>query len=98
VRDMEGEEIRVRMPRGSEMLGVIDSMLGANKLRVRCQDDKIRTCRIPGKLRKRIWMREGDIVIVKPWSIQGDIKGDVVWKYNPTEASWLRRKRILSID
>ncbi|MBS3053015.1 MAG: translation initiation factor eIF-1A [Candidatus Aenigmarchaeota archaeon] len=95
---MEGEEIRVRMPRGGEMLGVIDSMLGSNKLRVRCQDDKIRTCRIPGKLRKRIWMREGDIVIVKPWSIQGDIKGDVVWKYNPTEASWLRRKRILSID
>ncbi len=95
---MEGEEIRVRMPRGGEMLGVIDSMLGANKLRVRCQDDKIRICRIPGKLRKRIWMREGDIVIVKPWSIQGDIKGDVVWKYNPTEASWLRRKRILNMD
>lgn len=95
---MEGEEIRVRMPRGGEMLGVIDSMLGANKLRVRCQDDKIRICRIPGKLRKRIWMREGDTVIVKPWGIQGDIKGDVVWKYNPTEASWLRRKRILNID
>ncbi|MBI2232478.1 MAG: translation initiation factor eIF-1A [Candidatus Aenigmarchaeota archaeon] len=95
---MEGEEIRVRMPRGGEMLGVIDSMLGSNKLRVRCQDDKIRICRIPGKLRKRIWMREGDIVIVKPWAIQGDAKGDVVWKYNPTEASWLRRKRILSID
>lgn len=95
---MEGEEIRVRMPRSGEVLGIVDSMLGANKLKVRCQDEKIRTCRIPGKLRKRIWMREGDVVLVKPWSVQTDSNGDVVWKYRPTEASWLRKRKILTLE
>lgn len=91
------EEVRVRMPRKGEVLGVVDAMLGSNKLRIRCQDEKIRICRIPGKLRKRVWMREGDAVLVRPWSIQGDIKGDIAWKYGPTEAAWLRRKGILDL-
>ncbi|HLG29339.1 MAG TPA: translation initiation factor eIF-1A [Candidatus Brocadiales bacterium] len=89
---------RVRVPRGKEILGIIESMLGANKMRVRCQDNKIRICRIPGRLRKRIWMREGDTVLIEPWSIQGDKSADIVYKYNPTQASWLRRKGILKIE
>lgn len=92
------EEIRVKTPRGKEVLGVVEAMLGANKLKVRCQDGKIRTCRIPGRLRKRVWMREGDIVIIEPWTIQGDSSGDVVWRYTQTEASALRRKGVLKID
>lgn len=92
------EEVRVKTPRRGEVLGVVDAMLGANKLRVRCQDERIRTCRIPGKLRKRVWIKQNDAVLVKPWSIQGETKGDIAWKYNPTEASWLRRKGILKLD
>ena len=62
---MEPEEIgKIRIPRNDEVLGIVESMLGANKLKVRCQDNVIRTCRIPGKMRKRIWMREGDVVLV----------------------------------
>lgn len=94
----EGQELRVRTPRGREVLGIIESMLGANKLRVRCQDNKIRLCRIPGRLRKKIWMKEGDAVLVEPWEIQGDKSGDIVYKYNPTQASWLRRKGILKME
>ena len=91
-------EFRVRTPRGKEVLGVVESLLGANKLQVRCQDDKIRICRIPGRLRKRVWIKKGDAVLVEPWSIQGDKSGDIIWKYNPTEASWLRRRRILVVE
>lgn len=94
---MEEQPFRVRMPRGREVLGVIESMLGVNKIRVRCQDNKVRIVRIPGRLRKRIWMKENDIVLVEPWTIQGDKSGDVIWKYSPTEASWLRRKGILKL-
>lgn len=92
------EEFRVRTPRGNQVLGIVESMLGSNKLEVRCQDNKIRICRIPGKLRKRIWIKKYDTVLVEPWSIQGDRSGDIIWKYNPTEASWLRRKGILQTD
>lgn len=88
---------RVRMPHGKEVLGVVEAMLGTNKLQVRCEDNKLRICRIPGRMRKRIWMKENDIVIVEPWSIQGDKRGDVIWRYSPTEAGWLRRKGILKV-
>ncbi len=85
------------MPRGREVLGVIDSMLGVNKIRVRCQDNKVRIVRIPGRFRKSMWMRENDVVLVEPWEIEGDKKGDVIWKYSPTDASWLRRRGILKL-
>lgn len=89
---------RIRTPRGRETLGVVEAMLGVNKLRVRCQDNKIRLCRIPGRLRKRVWMQEGDIVLVEPWEIQGDSNADIVMKYTHTQASWLRRKGILKLE
>lgn len=97
---MENNEeiVRVRMPRQGEVIGIIVAMLGANKLRIRCQDDKIRICRIPGKLRKRVWIKENDIVLVKPWSIQGDQKGDIIWQYRHNEANWLYKKGILKLD
>ncbi len=94
----ESEPFRIRTPRGKELLGAVEALLGSNKVRVRCQDNRIRLCRIPGKMRKKIWMREGDIVLIEPWSIQGDEKGDILMKYNPTQASWLRKKGILTID
>jgi len=96
--NQDQEPTRVRTPYGRELLGVVEAMLGVNKLRVRCQDNKIRLCRIPGRLRKRVWMREGDIVLVEPWSIQGDTNGDIVMKYTHTQASWLRRKGILKLE
>jgi translation initiation factor 1A len=94
----EQEPMRIRTPRGREILGIVESMLGSNKLRVRCQDNKIRICRIPGALRRRIWMKEGDAVLIEPWEIQGDEKADIVLMYTHTQASWLRRKGILKID
>lgn len=94
---MDEQVFRVRTPKGGEVLGIVEAMLGTNKLHVRCQDNKIRICRIPGRMRKRVWMKEGDAVLVEPWSIQGDKSGDVIWRYNPTEAGWLRRKGILKL-
>ena len=94
---MEEEIRRVRIPKDGEVLGIVDAMLGDNRLRIRCQDNVIRTCRIPGKMRKRIWMREGDAVIVKPGEFNKE-RGDVIWSYNRTEAGWLRRRNILTIQ
>lgn len=92
------EFIRIRKPRQGEVLGIVEALMGSNKLQVRCQDEKIRLCRIPGKMRKRVWIREGDIVLIKPWDIQGDRSADIVVKYNPTQASWLRKKGFLRLE
>jgi translation initiation factor 1A len=89
-----GEVMRVRLPRGKEVLGILDQRLGASRMSIRCLDGKSRNCRVPGRLKKKLWLREGDIVIVEPWEFGND-KGDVVFKYNPTQAQWLQRKGYL---
>jgi len=90
-----GEEIaRIRMPSPDEVLGVVEQMFGFNHLRVRCKDGHVRVCRIRGKIRKRLWVRENDLVVIRPWSVQSEKKGDVIYRYTRTQVAWLRRKGI----
>ena len=87
--------IRVRTPKGDEIIGSVTCRLGGSRMRVACMDGKTRICRIPGRLKKGLWIREGNIVLIKPWEFQGDQKGDVIWKYNPTQVQWLKSKKYL---
>ena len=86
---------RVKLPRGREVLGIIEQRLGGNKVLVNCFDGKTRNCRVPGRLKRRLWVRENDIIIVEPWEYLGDEKGDVIYKYTPTQVSFLKRKGYL---
>ena len=85
------EILRVRTPRGKEVLGIIDQRLGASRMYVRCFDGKTRTCRIPGRMKRRLWVREDDVVLVEPWEYDNE-KGDIVFKYRQIEVAWLRKK------
>jgi|TARA_Y100000310_G_scaffold132282_1_gene131334 translation initiation factor 1A len=58
-------------------------------------DGKQRNCRIPGRLKRRLWVRERDILLVEPWELGGDDKGDVVFKYKPIQVNVLRKKGLL---
>lgn len=89
------EVLRVRTPRGREVIGTIDQRLGASKMRVKCLDGKTRLCRVPGRMKRRLWVREGDVVIVEPWELGGDEKGDLVYKYRPNQVQFLKKKGIL---
>ncbi|MCX6775730.1 MAG: translation initiation factor eIF-1A [Candidatus Micrarchaeota archaeon] len=82
---------RLRLPRKGEVLGVVISMMGASRLLVDCIDEKERMCRIPGKIKRRIWVKDGDVVLIKPWIVESDKKGDLVWRYTRLQADWLRR-------
>jgi translation initiation factor 1A len=77
-----------------EMFGVADQLLGASRIKVMCADGKSRMGRIPGKIRKRMWIREGDLVIVKPWDFQDD-KADILYRYTKTQASYLSRRKMI---
>lgn len=93
--EMSKEQVeiaRIRMRRKGELLGVIEMMLGGDRVRANCSDGNVRVCRIPGRLRKRVWMRPGDLILVKPWIVQSDIRADIVYRYTHTQASWLKRK------
>jgi len=89
-----GEQfVRVVLPRrhNGELFGVADQLLGASRIKVMCEDGKSRMGRIPGKLKKRMWIREGDLVIVRPWEFQEE-KADIVYRYTKTQSSYLKRR------
>lgn len=88
----ELEISKLRMPRQGEVLGIVEMMLGGDKFKVKCDDGNIRICRIPGKMRKRVWIKAGDLILVEPWSVQSSERGDVVFRYTATQANWLHRK------
>ena len=87
--------IRVRFPREGEVLGVIEQLHGYAKMRVKCIDGKIRICRVPGRLTRTLWVRERDVVLVKPWEISHETKGDVIYKYRLNQVDVLRQKGLL---
>ena len=87
------ENIRVTLPYKpkGEMFAVAETFQGGSRLQLICEDGKRRMGRIPGKLRRRMWVRENDLLIVVPWSFQ-DSKADVKFRYTPTQTSNLKRK------
>jgi translation initiation factor 1A len=92
------EIIRVKTPRDNEVLGIVEQRVGANRMIIKCLDDKERNCRIPGALRRTLWIRPGDTVIVKPWEFEGDKKGDIIFKYTPAAVEWLKKRGFLKED
>ena len=96
--NVEGEssKIRVKMPntKVNEMFAIAEQILGGRRVTVLCADGESRMARIPGKMRRRQWVREGDLIIVWPWDFQ-DSKADVKHRYTKTQAMYLSRKGVL---
>ncbi|MFZ2455167.1 MAG: translation initiation factor eIF-1A [Candidatus Altiarchaeia archaeon] len=91
----EGAYTRVRTPRRGQILGEVEQLLGDRRMLIKCTDGNTRLCRIPGKIRKRIWIKEGNIVLVEPWSVQTNERGDVLWRYTNQQADWLEKRGYL---
>mmetsp|Transcript_2954 Transcript_2954/g.7792 ORF Transcript_2954/g.7792 Transcript_2954/m.7792 type:complete len:97 (+) Transcript_2954:339-629(+) len=64
-------------------------MLGNGRLEAYCFDGVSRLCHIRGKLRKRVWIQQGDIVLLGLREFQ-DQKADVILKYDNEEARSLK--------
>lgn len=80
---------RVREPEGDEVLGIVLRKEGGGKYRVYCTDGNERICRIPGSKKREIWVKRDSVVLVDPWDIQGDEKGDIVKSYSQAETDEL---------
>jgi translation initiation factor 1A len=93
----EEELGNVKLPVANDVIGIAERMLGFDRLLVKCQDGKERLCRIRGKMKRRMWIRLGDIVLVSPWDFQSDKRGDIIWRYKRNQAEWLRRNGYLKI-
>jgi translation initiation factor 1A len=87
----------MQVPQGSDVLGVVKKMLGFDRVMVSCQDGHERLCRIRGKMKRRMWIRVGDIVLISPWDFQADERGDLIWRYKKNQVDWLRKKGFLKV-
>ena len=57
---------KIQLPVSNDVLGIAVKLLGYDRIMVKCQDGHERLCRIRGKLKRRVWIRVGDIVLVSP--------------------------------
>ena len=88
---------RVKLPRGKEVLGIVEQRVGGNKMFIACLDGKTRNCSVPGRLRRRLWLRPGDVVIIEPWELDNE-KGDILFKYRPNQVAWLKKNNYLESE
>ncbi|HHF55858.1 MAG TPA: translation initiation factor eIF-1A [Thermoplasmatales archaeon] len=92
------EEVEQRVPlpnrQQGEMMAIVEQHMGGGRLRIICEDGKARLARIPGKIRKRKWIKVGDLLIIKPWDFQEE-KADVIYRYTPTQVANLARRNLI---
>lgn len=100
-RAEEGERRRGEMPLPSDqegtMLCVVTRIVGGGFLEVRCSDGEVYKAWIPGKMRRKVWMREGDVILFLPWGTR-DMKGEVVYRYEREEVKKLVDMGLLDRD
>ncbi len=85
------------LPTQNDVLCLATKLLGFDRIMVKCQDGHERLCRIRGKMKRRVWIREGDVVLVSPWDFQTESRGDIVWRYTRGQAEWLRKNGYLNV-
>ena len=84
-----------KLPTKDMQFAVVREMSGGSRMLALCEDGLTRMVRIPGKLKRRMWCRPNDIILIKPWPVQGDIKSDLVYRYLPAERNWLFRRKMI---
>lgn len=89
---------RIPVPAANDVLGIAVKLLGFDRIMVKCQDGHERLCRIRGKMKRRVWIRLGDIVLVSPWDFQSDVRGDICGRYRKNQTAWLRSKGYLTMQ
>ncbi|KTW32736.1 eukaryotic translation initiation factor 1A [Pneumocystis jirovecii RU7] len=67
----------------------VTKMLGNGRLEAMCFDGEKRLAHIRGKLRKKVWINQGDVILLSLREYQ-DKKADVILKYTADEARDLK--------
>ena len=81
----------IRIPEEGEMFGRVLKMLGGENVMIKCTDGITRRGRIRGKLKRRVWIRDNDIVIIAPWDFKDSEMGDIVWRFTLPQVDWLKQ-------
>ena len=85
---------KVRFPRGKQFIGIVEKRLGGSRMNIKSTKGENIMARVPGRAKKFLWIREGDIVLLEPWELDEN-KADLIYKYKPNEVKTLEKKGIL---
>jgi len=89
----------IKLPEGNEELfGRVIKMMGGENVMVKCKDNVTRRGRIRGKLKRRVWIRDNDVVIIAPWDFGNDERGDILWRYTLPQVEWLKQNKHIPLD
>ena len=94
---IEEKEGSLILPRENQVIGIVEKRLGGNKMQVECFDGNTRVCRVPGRFKKKLWIRPGDVVLVEKWEFGGDEKGDIIHKYSHAAIEKLKEKGLFKL-
>ena len=78
------------MPGEGQLFGRVIKLVGGDNIIVKCTDGKVRTCRIRGKIKRRMWIRDSDLVLIAPWDFQSE-KADIIWRYISAHAEKIKQ-------
>jgi len=94
--EQQEEYVRLRLPKRNqnEMFAIAERLMGGSRMPAIAGKEKSRLARIPGKMKRTARVRAGDLLIIKPWSVQ-DEKADVVFRYTKTQSKILSRRKLL---
>lgn len=84
------------LPQAGEILGRVVKISGGNQVIVNCVDGITRLCRIRGKMKRRMWIRERDIVLVSPWDFDNK-RADIIWRYIKDHSEWLENNGYMAM-
>ena len=91
-------EIRLPVTDEGELFGRVLKMMGGENVMVKCTDDVTRRGRIRGKLKRRVWIRDNDIVIIAPWDFGGGDRGRILWRFTLPQVDWLKQNNHIPKD
>ncbi len=94
----ESQLKEIKLPQEGELLGRVVKLLGSDHIMVKCTDGKTRMGRIRGKLKRKIWIRDNDVVILAPWDFKQDERGDIIWRFTLSQMDWLKNNGHLPKD
>ncbi|KAF9310553.1 Translation initiation factor 1A, partial [Podila horticola] len=85
----EGEKRELVFKEDGQEYAQVLKMLGNGRVEAQCFDGEKRLAQIRGKMRKKVWINQGDIILLSLRDFQDD-KADVILKYNTEEARNLK--------
>jgi len=71
--------------------GQVTKLLGNCRLEVLCFDGVTRLCHIRGSMRKKVWIKMNDVVLVSLREFEQS-KADIIYKYEIPEINYLKKE------